>query len=98
MHDKSEMGEVVVQVYGCFVEFLPGLEAKKAIIDVERGVKAKERVFGLGVLTEEPAFTDVQVSIFAFRQMKRIGWDLSWRVSRKACITNRKRTGDMLSP
>jgi hypothetical protein len=62
------MGEVVVQVYGCLVEFLPGLEAKKAVVNIERGVKGKEGAFGLGVLTEEPVFTGVQVSIFVFRK------------------------------
>ncbi len=70
MHDESEMEEVVAQVFGYLVGFLLGLEAKKTVVEIDRGVKAKEGAFGLGVLTEEPAFTGVQVSIFLFRKMR----------------------------
>ncbi len=47
-----------------------GLEAKETVIDREGHVKAKEGAFGLGILTEEPAFASAHVSIFVFEEMR----------------------------
>ncbi len=40
-------------------------QAKEAVIDIKGGVKAE----GFGILTEEPAFTSVQNSVFVFGEV-----------------------------
>jgi hypothetical protein len=81
------------------VEFLFICENGEAIIHVEGGVKIEKGTFGPVFW---PRSLPLQLARFPFLYSQKyenwMGWELNCKLSRKACITNKKRTWDILSP
>ena len=62
-------------------------------------LKSEGYVLCVGVLVFSlPFVVFVLPFLFSGKWEKLMGFELNLRVSRKACITKRKRTGDILSP
>ena len=75
------------------------MEEKEAVVYVEGGIEGEWASFCCCILAEESSILRFAAAIFfSGKNANWAGCAFSWRVSRKAWMTKRKRIGDMLSP
>ena len=74
------------------------MEEEEAVVYIEGGIEGEWASICCCVLAKESSILRFAVAVFFREECKLGGCAFSWRVSRKAWMTKRKRTGDMLSP
>ena len=80
-------------------KFKVAVEYEGTVINIKGRSEIEAFAFCVCVLFEESAFTCVCVTVFVFWEVgNSMGCASIFRVSRKACMTKRNRTGDVLSP